>query len=701
MGHITRKINKKIATFDVNQLKSIAKELNITNYNSKNKKELIHNILSPEHQNDLKKHLNLSWWDRYNVHVYGIISIIGVLFTLYLFFSSNPNFIEIINKDVNKKQTFDLLDDIKHSLDNYNYNYNISTSTLKEVIDFYETNNNERAKALIEKHFDVEVKDEDQYLGYIVASYFGNCDYKKAAKIVLQRNKSRKRWDFSLKLDFSKCIYYYTNSNTNMEGLQLIDSLKRSYNEPIISYLWTCIPFETMHEIETGIYTYKLYEIRDKNLKYIMDKYPDDPFIYYGYYLQGDYQKALNTKDCRIKDLCLFAYAYEIIKEIDFKYNLEKINTQFYIPHSPIKEKNDISKIKLAIEKLKEYIEFYPKNQQADDAAFWIAWLNNFIGDYYEVYYWLYYSSRLGNQDYYWKYFQYFSDKLLKTIDIPDSLMAKIYKLESTMFTDKNTIDNKMLTFRYLKTLNNDKLSDYISQNATNAISDYLCSLLNNEEIERSLFIYSDALEKSKIVSNKENEEYLEFLNFLQSPEKDFDDLSFLIWKNKELIYNRKLALSQINYALSLEGLFLDKDIQYLHYLKTRILVIINPSMVESFVNESIKQHPNSIYADDILAELVKVSLVVFNEHDKAIKYLDILLKNYPKANACDNAINELADYYFYTCYPKSNDDWRSNCEKLIELNNLIIDNYPFSSYKRSAENRTKKVKEYLGKYPL
>ena len=62
----------------------------------------------------------------------------------------------------------------------------------------------------------------------------------------------------------------------------------------------------------------------------------------------------------------------------------------------PIKDEKDISKIMLAIEKLKEYVELYPKKEQADDAAFWIAWLNNFIGNYHETFYWLYYTIGLG-----------------------------------------------------------------------------------------------------------------------------------------------------------------------------------------------------------------------------------------------------------------------------------------------------------------
>ena len=697
MRRISKKIDKKVANLTVSELRSIAKDLNISSYFKKNKQELVGEILKPEYKEDLKKKLNLTWWDRHNVHVYGIISIVAFLFALYVFFSSNPNLIEIINNDINKERTFTLLKDINKSLNDYNYQYNNSSpNTLESITNHYEENNDKKAKQLIEDYFFVEIEDKDQYLGYIVTSYFGNENYKKAAETVLLRNRNKKRWDFSLKLDFANCIYNYTQSNTIIEGFQLIDSLKKVYNEPIISYLWTCIPYEMMNEIETSIYTYKLYEIKDKNLKYIMDNYPEDPFIYYGYYLQGDYQRAIESKDCRIKDLCLFAYSYEIIKEVNLKYNAKNIDMHFFIPDKPIKHEKDISKIESAIEKLKEYVRSFPKQQQADDAAFWIAWLNNFLGDYYETFCWLYYSHEVGNQDYYWNYFKEFSNEMLKTVSIPNNIMAKIFELESNnnrLKIENNVIENQKLIWSYLETMSYDELSNYISQNSFNSISSYLFNLLENENFEKALFIYSRSL--NKIVVNEENKQYIDFLNFIESTEKDFDELLYYIWYNKEIVYNRKLALSQIDYALSFSNILDNENIEYLHYLKTRLLVILNPSIVESFVNNFAKKYPYSIYADDVLAELIQVFLVVFNDHDKAIKYLNILLENYPKANACDNAINELAKYYFYFLDPYS-ENCKSNCKNLIDLNNLIIKNYPFSSYTKDAKKRNDYVKSFL-----
>lgn len=192
---------------------------------------------------------------------------------------------------------------------------------LKEIITLYEGNEIEKSKKLIEKHFAKKLKDYDEFLGYVVTCYFYTESYIKAAETVLIRNKTHKSWDYSLKLDLAKCIRYYTFSTTLNEGINLVDSLKFKFRDPLISYLWTSIPYEIMVQIEDGIHyisniEYCITPELKNNLTYLIKRYPRDPFIYYGYYIFGDYLKSLSVKNNRIRDLSLFGHGYSVVKII-------------------------------------------------------------------------------------------------------------------------------------------------------------------------------------------------------------------------------------------------------------------------------------------------------------------------------------------------------------------------------------------------
>lgn len=71
-----------------NELVMIAKHLEVPSYSTKNKQELIGEILRVNHK-ELREHLFPSWWEKHHNHFYGLVGLFALIVTIYFYF--NPN----------------------------------------------------------------------------------------------------------------------------------------------------------------------------------------------------------------------------------------------------------------------------------------------------------------------------------------------------------------------------------------------------------------------------------------------------------------------------------------------------------------------------------------------------------------------------------------------------------------------------------
>jgi hypothetical protein len=69
------------------ELNLIARRLPITGYRSLNKNDLISAILKCD-ESYVRRSLSVTWWDRYHNHVYGCVSILGVVLSIIFFRAS-------------------------------------------------------------------------------------------------------------------------------------------------------------------------------------------------------------------------------------------------------------------------------------------------------------------------------------------------------------------------------------------------------------------------------------------------------------------------------------------------------------------------------------------------------------------------------------------------------------------------------------
>lgn len=86
----TSEIKQKLVANSRDELKIIAKKLKIKNRHKLRNDELISSIL----QNDnkiLASIINVTWWDKYHKHIYGISGILGVILAIVFYLLSTNN----------------------------------------------------------------------------------------------------------------------------------------------------------------------------------------------------------------------------------------------------------------------------------------------------------------------------------------------------------------------------------------------------------------------------------------------------------------------------------------------------------------------------------------------------------------------------------------------------------------------------------
>ncbi len=595
----------------------------------------------------------------------------------------------IINSYLEKKFDRDLSEEIRETSKNILETIDIDNK-YSQIIKLYEAGNLEHSRLLIEEVFNFKSFHKEEYLGYTVASYFYEGEYKKAAKLVLERDKSKPKWDSSLKLDLAQCIRSYTIKNGILSGIELVRELQSDYGDKITSYFWTVLPIEYLRALEKGYYatyiTSTWYYLDDSNLteiKGLIKLFPNDKYIDYAYFATEDFKSVVEMKpDSRIKDLALFGLGYSIILDFRLKFgNRLSYFDRYYIQTliSEEEKNKNLIEINEAIKYFKEYVSMSEQFLQSDDAYYWLGWLEAQNRNFPNAFNYLIKATKTGNMDY-----ASIASSFLGLI------ISYIPKKDSEFFF-------KIFEANVFEAIKEERYYYLSNLDPIYAISIVLKDSSIFEEgtleyiIERQIGPYGNLDNCLRIYETYYNVINIEPLIDIYGCAKNY---------NYEKTVNSIIKLRRDPSKRLLCYQILDKaihrfnnieNIEYLKYLKIRIATIELPDNVEELVNDFLQNHPKSEYCDDVLAELICVlSNVLWFDEEKIMRYYNTLITKYPKGNAIDNAMYWLAKGY--------ETSWGENKEKAKKLYLKLIRDYPYTRFARNSavriNNMNKKNKQ-------
>lgn len=592
-----------------------------------------------------------------------------------------------------------------------------------KIVKLYESGRKEEAYLLLPMAFNFYNHEklrnnEDEKLGLIVASYFATGEFDQAAIHVLERDKSRRSWDHSLKLDLAKCLRNYCLTHSFIEGIDFVDSLFEAYNSEIISPYWLTIPYKVVYNIEMGYHSssdisYEIGEEETRNIQYLLKEKPFDTYCSYGYYVLGDYNSAINcNKESRILDLIYLATGEDLLYDLYARLDLE-FDANF---GQPIKDKTLIALANQSAYYFKEYLAKFPKADSADDCLYYLALIYANLGDYTKAIVTLdqidYFGDGYSTTDKYElkeKLFKYVpKEALYENLREDLAKATKVKKIE---------YDKQLYLISALKSLTVEERINLISE-AVDTSSAYLLlrhikSLLDEGNLEEGLAVYDLANLKmgrrfKALIAGKNDAQELadlfdalkvcENLNISNYPKKYLT--AILTLKNK--LRKRGLALHYIDRVLEDVPKFRNKGfaIDYLFYLKLRILVVDSPAEAEELIAYFLSAYPDSEFSDDFLAEQIYINLYEDYELPRAEENLTLLLDNYPEGNAVDNALNWISTYLEDIC---TSQGWhaesrrKTSCKRAISINQILLEQYPESKFYASVERRQKVCQKELG----
>ncbi len=550
-------------------------------------------------------------------------------------------------------------------------NYPEVGSSLRQLIDAYERNDMETATPALAQYFGFNGFDhQDEMHGYIVAMYDAAGIPEKASIEVLRRDKRRPVWSYDLKVDMAICLRKYALRQGIEKTKGLVAQLRDKYGEKLPSLALAVIPRPLINQLQKGVHSQTLLEWGrydnglEEDSKQLLQQNTKDPFLDHLYYYHSQPEIALKYfPESILHDVLLFNIGYNQMRVIWRAEQMEEMRRQGFNPEefSPSPMFGQMLKFTTlegplgeasqnAIRHFSEYIEKYPQRPHADDAAFWIAWLNAQMGRYDDCIHWIKKVGTLGNRDYEEVYTM--TEKL--EIEITPYLNeAQLRMLIEGVEADRSSYHNESVVVNLieqlsykeaLRILEEPQYKDYKIPGLVHLTKkEFQAQHLDQAKEAAQILIGKDYHSKDKI---KELINHIDEMKTL--PEGDTRRYSRVVAGLKNYFGDIEGAFRFIDQSIAKLGN--QKDLSGLLYLKIILMRDRNPYEVEDVVKEMIRLYPQSSLADDALAELIYVKSMVNEDMTSAEAYLAQLLEAYPQGNARDNGMNWVAMGYKRCC---------------------------------------------------
>jgi tetratricopeptide (TPR) repeat protein len=503
-------------------------------------------------------------------------------------------------------------------------------------------------------------------------------------------------------------------------------------SKKLYSHVWAVLPGGPIsHLSDSEYWPVDIYQTKTEHpnirreLQMVVSRWPADPFIEFAYYTIGDFDTAvkINPKSI-IGDAVHYARAHavveSILKDAVAIVKSKKDNKDDYTPDgvgdmlSYLGEKAGVNDAKLlgslvphfaeraAMAKTDfEIVMLDKKAHHADDAAYFLGWLNFQQGKLKEALPYLSQAITIGNGDY-----QVAAVRLAARIQMSYPA-AEQFKIVSSdpVFARQPLLwyvaaRSAFREFDY-KTVIKEVEQAFITMNIPldrlPATTDPKRLDAAIERINPDLNSDPNFVELPYIL--QASKEFLDYRSYLDAAASEHPDVlamraraiivkySLLVDPPEQPAHPPPLAHKDLRQALHLIDLTLAKVPQgadfaalreWLYYRKVRIAALFAPESVPGVIALMKREFPNSKLLDDVLAEQLFGQGVVMHDVPAAEITFRTLLQKYPNGNAVDNAFSWMA--ILYRCTGRTQD--------ALALNREILQRFPMTRHAKYARER-------------
>jgi tetratricopeptide (TPR) repeat protein len=478
---------------------------------------------------------------------------------------------------------------------------------------FQEEKNYVNAREELEKlpadHEMVKQFKQDYEIPFLIVEH----KYHEALEAVIMRYRKSPLSYANYRAELAYVTYWFRYHQGVEEAEKSLTELKEKYPGEDLSYVWMAIhppALERLHNFNLRPYQ-NLHEKQLSLLKYVTQKYPDDPFIDHAYYFLHQYAKIIEDfPDSSILDCAYFANAY-----------LPYYENVLHGKKSPSREELlDIA------EKFYMFITKFP-------------------------------THRINA----WRTYAYLADCYTKLPDIDEafSQLLELYK-KTEALSEKGVEAELVNSYLFRIEVGIDQF--FAQLDVQNQEKFYL--LLTNEALQGFNF---DDIERQIAAKHFEEKNYERSALFYQKISgrlwQDEANRKEVLAKIQDLPSNTREELLQI--ALEWKATKYNADLAipfFDEYLKhatdeediAKILMLeafcyrdVNneAAMLEQY-RKVVDEYPNSTFADDALAEIGVVYVLWRGEYEKARTIFYEVIERFPGQNAVDNSYNWIAWSY-------------------------------------------------------
>ena len=471
-----------------------------------------------------------------------------------------------------------------------------------------------------------------------------------------------------------------------------------SLQKSSILEVWAVLPGSTIEGLEEHVYRadYDIYAAGTKyrqihrDLQAFVSANPSDPFVEFGYYTLGDFDRAIQARpDSPIKDVLHHAIGFKIVGTIvrdafllaksRAGYKITGVNTTdwqltFLNRHAELFDGKPLADFvsrfaerAAAAQPHFEIVLRNPKAPLADDAAYMLGWLAYHQGQYEQALTYFIQGMKVGNGDY------KLGGEVKQTVRIFERSPAR----RQYKFLETNNVLAEQTPLWYVAARSAYRDLDYgltteiaqVALKRVNISPDSLPVTTDPKRIDRALERNEQLRIDSKgllhvgetaylLAASREHQQYLTYLSSIgrESPERATARTKAVIVKYSIMLDSGRVPqtpahkdLRQAAHLIEATLASLPKDQKFdalrewLHYRKVRILAVFAPRTVGEAVAAMEKDVPTSKLLDDALSEQIYAEGYMLGDLSAAQKSFTTLMTKYPNGNAVDNAYSWMA----------------------------------------------------------